>query len=78
MNNISFPFPEPANEAERAEFTALLAKFCDGVNRVLRESPDTMSQEDFAPVAAELERFFAAHTPPPEVATLLSWYYRRN
>jgi predicted membrane chloride channel (bestrophin family) len=76
--NISFPFPEPANDAERAEFTALLAKFCAGVNRVLREAPDTVRQEEFAPIAAELERFFADHAPPPEVVTLLSWYYHRN
>ena len=76
--NISLPFPEPTSAAERAEFTALLVEFCAKLNKVLREQPHTYTPEGFAPVAAELERFFAGQLPPPEVVTVLSWYHGRG
>ena len=73
--NISLPFPEPTSEAQRAEFIAILVEFSTRMNKVLRESPDAYAPQAFAPVAAEIERFFAGQLPPPEVVTLLSWYH---
>ena len=76
--NISLPFPEPKSAAERAEFTAVLVEFSAKLNELLREQPHAYEPEGFAPVAAEIERFFAGQLPPPEVVTLLSWYHGRG
>jgi hypothetical protein len=76
--NISLPFPEPNSETQRAEFTAILVEFSAKMNKLLREQPHAYEPEAFAPVAAELERFFAGQLPPPEVVTLLSWYHGRG
>ena len=76
--NISLPFPEPTNAAERAEFTAILVEFSARMNDLLRRSPGTYEPEGFGPVAAEIERFFAGQPRPPEVVSLLSWYYGRG
>ena len=76
--NVSLPFPEPANAAERAQFTAILVEFSTRMTDLLRRSPDAYEPEGFAPVAAEIERFFAGQPRPPEVVRLLSWYYGRG
>jgi hypothetical protein len=76
--DISLPFPEPTSAEERAEFTAILVEFSTRVNKLLRDQPHAFPQENFAPVAAEIERFFAGQLPPPEVVTLLSWYHGRG
>ena len=76
--NISLPFPEPTSAEERAKFTASLVEFSAKLNKLLREQPHAYEPEGFAPVAAEIERFFAGELPPPEVVTLLSWYHGRG
>lgn len=74
---ISLPFPEPVDDAQGAEMTALIVRAAATVNNMLRESRDAVRPADLAPLVAELERFFGARQPPPEVATLLSWYRPR-
>ena len=82
MPNYALPFPEPADEADRARVAGMIDAMARGLTRQLPAMfmvpphPDFDMRGTVRMIADEMERWFAGSTPPAGAAQFLAEYRR--